>query len=51
MQLTPRQLIVQFAHVLQQDLFPAIQAALGPFSPQMQLLMSVVSLLPLERLL
>ena len=51
MQLTPRQLIVQFAHVLQQDLFPVIQAALGPFSPQMQLLMSVVSLLPLERLL
>jgi hypothetical protein len=51
MQLNPRQLIVQFAHVLQRDLFPSIMAAVGPPSAQVQLLVSVVSLLPLERFL
>lgn len=51
MQLTPRHLIVQFAHTLQQDLFPSLQAALGPLSSHLQLVVSVVSLLPLGRLL
>lgn len=51
MNITPRQMIVQFAHVLQQDLFPRIEAGVGPVSAQMHLLLSVVSLLPLNRLL
>jgi hypothetical protein len=51
MQLTPRQLLTQFTHVAQQDLFPHLEAALGPLSPQLQLLASVVALLPLARLL
>jgi hypothetical protein len=41
-------MITQFAHVLQQDLFPALEADLGLLTPQLQLLASVVSLLPLE---
>ena len=51
MQLTPRQIVMQFAHILQQELFPLLQSCVGPLSGQMQLLASVVSLAPLERLL
>jgi Transposase DDE domain/Transposase domain (DUF772) len=51
MQLNPRQLVTQFAHVLQQDLFPTLESALGALSPQMELVTTVVSLLPLGRLL
>src|ERR1700676_3984059 len=51
MQLTPRHLVMQFAHILQQELFPLLQSCVGPLSGQMQLLASVVSLAPLGRLL
>lgn len=51
MQLTPRQILMQFAHIVQQELFPAVEAAIGALSPQLRLLASVVSLLPLGRLL
>lgn len=51
MQLTPRNLVMQFAHVAQQDLFPHLEEAVGPLSSHLQLLVSVVSLLPLNRLL
>jgi hypothetical protein len=51
MQLNPRQLVTQFAHILQQDLFPVLQTVTGPLSRQMQLLISVMALAPLGRLL
>jgi hypothetical protein len=51
MQLNPRQLITQFAHMLQEDLFPLLQPVTGPLSGQMQLLASVICLAPLGRLL
>ena len=51
MQNTPRTVLTQFAHVLQQELFPRLETALGPLSPQMQLLASVTGLIPLSRLL
>ena len=51
MQLTSRHLIVQYAHILQQDLFPKLEEAAGPLSPQLRLLASVMPLLPLAKLL
>lgn len=51
MQLNPRQMISQFAHLLQESLFPCLQTCLGPLSPQLELLASVVSLLPLQGML
>jgi hypothetical protein len=51
MQLNPRQLVTQFAHMLQEDLFPLLQTVTGPLSGQMQLLAAVISLAPLGRLL
>ena len=51
MQLTPRQAVLQFGHVLQQHLFPHVEAALDKLSPQLELLSAVVSLIPLARLL
>jgi hypothetical protein len=51
MQLTPRHFLLQFAHVAQQDLFPHVAAAVGPLSPDLELLTSVLALLPLNRLL
>ena len=51
MQLSPRQVVVEFAHLLQQDLFPVLQTVSGPLSRQMELLISVMSLAPLGRLL
>ena len=41
---------MQFAHILQQELFPLLQSCVGPLSGQMQLLASVISLAPLERM-
>jgi hypothetical protein len=46
MQLNPRQSLLQFAHVLQQHLFPVIEESLGPLSTQLQLLAAVMSLAP-----
>jgi hypothetical protein len=51
MQLSARQFVMQFAHVAQQDLFPHLETAVGPLTPQLKLLSAVVSLLPLGRLL
>src|SRR5450631_3480734 len=51
MQLTPRQIVTQFAHLLQEELFPLLQTVTGPLSRQMELLTSVVALAPLERML
>jgi hypothetical protein len=51
MQLNPRQIVTQFAYMMQQELFPLLQIVTGPLSRQMQLLASVVALAPLERLL
>jgi Transposase DDE domain/Transposase domain (DUF772) len=49
MQLTPRQAILQFGHVLQQQLFPHLEAAVGRLSPQLELLAAVISVVPLAR--
>lgn len=51
MQLTSRHLVVQYAHILQQDLFPKLEESVGPLSGHLRLLASVMALLPLERLL
>jgi DDE family transposase/transposase-like protein DUF772 len=51
MQLNPRQIVMQFAHVLQGELFPLLQSAAGPLSAQIQLLAAVVALVPMERVL
>jgi hypothetical protein len=51
MQLTPRQFVTQFAHIMQEELFPLVETAIGPLSRQMELLGSVVALAPLERML
>jgi Transposase DDE domain/Transposase domain (DUF772) len=49
MQLNPRQLVTQFAHLLQLDIFPALETVTGPISEAMQLVAAVVPLLPLQR--
>jgi hypothetical protein len=51
MNVTPRNALLQFGHILQHVLFPAIERETGPLSKQLQLIASVVSLVPLERLL
>jgi hypothetical protein len=51
MQLNPRQVVVQFAHILQQDLFPLIASSVGPLSAEMELLGAVIALSPLERMI
>lgn len=51
MQLNPRQLVTQFAHLLQEDLFPVLRSAAGPLSRQLELLASVMAVVPLERML
>jgi DDE family transposase/transposase-like protein DUF772 len=50
-ELTPRGALLQFGHVLQQDLFPQLEAAVGPIGRELQLLSAVVCLVPLARLL
>jgi hypothetical protein len=51
MNITPRNALLQFGHILQHVLFPAVERETGPLSKQLQLIASVVSLVPLERLL
>ena len=51
MQLTPRDAFLQFGHVLQQQLFPQLEAAVGHLGPHLELLASVISLVPLGRVL
>lgn len=47
MQLTPRQALLQCAHVFQQSLFPALEAEIGPLNQSLKLLSAVVNLIPL----
>jgi hypothetical protein len=47
MQITPRQALLQCAHVFQQSLFPALESEIGPMSAQLRLLASVMQLVPL----
>jgi hypothetical protein len=51
MQLTPREILLQFGHVLQQELFPALAESVGALSSQLQLLAAVAALAPLGRML
>jgi DDE family transposase/transposase-like protein DUF772 len=51
MDLTPRQIVTQFAHLLQEELFPLLESAAGPLSAQLQLLATVMSLAPVAGLL
>lgn len=51
MQLNPREFVLQFAHVAQQDLFPHLERAIGALTPQLKLISSIVSLVPLGRML
>src|ERR1700679_3728148 len=51
MELNSRQHVTQFAHMLQEELFPLLQTVTGPLGGQMQLLASAISLAPLGRLL
>jgi hypothetical protein len=51
MQLNARHLVLQFAHVMQEELFPVLQTAVGPLSRQLELLVAIVSMAPLGRLL
>jgi DDE family transposase/transposase-like protein DUF772 len=50
MQLNPRQLVAQFAQVLQESLFPVLESAAGQLTPPMRLLTSIVAMIPLGRL-
>jgi hypothetical protein len=51
MQLSPRHLVATFAHVLQEELFPVLEAVTGQLSPQMKLLVAITAVIPLERML
>jgi Transposase DDE domain/Transposase domain (DUF772) len=51
MQLTSRTALLQFAHVCQQELFPMLEAVLDGVSDQLELVVSIVSLVPLGKLL
>jgi hypothetical protein len=49
MQITSAERLAQFKNLLQTELFPALESALGPLSKQSQLLAAIVSLQPLTR--
>lgn len=51
MQLSARQALQQFAHVLQEELFPVLEEAVGTLSKELELLSGVVCLVPLARIL
>ncbi|MFZ4682978.1 MAG: transposase [Terrimicrobiaceae bacterium] len=51
MQLNPLQLVTQFAHILQLELFPKLEGEVGPLSKELELLTAVASMAPLERML
>jgi hypothetical protein len=48
MQSTPRQQLTEFAHLLQSNLFAAIAAELGQLSEKAQLLIAVMTLVPVQ---
>ena len=49
MQLTLRQQLTQFAHLLQSALFPAVEEEIGPLGKTSKRLISILSLIPLAR--
>jgi hypothetical protein len=49
MKLTLRQQITQFAHVLQSQLFPALEQSLGPLDEKAKRLAAVLEMVPLAR--
>lgn len=49
MQLTPRETILQFAHVLQSQLFPALEEATGELDDTARRLIAVLKVIPLAR--
>jgi hypothetical protein len=49
MQITSAERLVQFKNLLQTELFPVLESAIGPLSKQSQLLAAIVSLQPLTR--
>jgi hypothetical protein len=51
MQLTPRQALEQFAHVLQQNLFPALEEVTGEQEESLKLVVAVLCIAPLGRML
>ena len=51
MQLSPRQFVTQFAHLLQQELFPLLESVVGPLNKELELLSSMLALVPLERVI
>ena len=51
MQRTPRHVLLQFGHILQQDLFPRLEESAGSLTPPLELLAAVAALVPLERFL
>ncbi len=51
MQLNPRLIVTQFAHILQEELFPLLESAAGPLSEQLQLLAAAMSMMPLDGLI
>jgi hypothetical protein len=51
MQLNALQIVTQFAHVLQQELFPVLEPSIGPLEKKLELLAAVVSMTPLGRIL
>lgn len=51
MNITPRNVLLQFGQVLQQQLFPQLEACVGRLSPELELLGAVVAMVPLGKLL
>jgi hypothetical protein len=49
MQITPRERLLRYAHLLQNTLFGLLEAETGPLSERARLLIAVLDLLPLSR--
>jgi hypothetical protein len=49
--LNAKQFVTKFAHLLQRELFPRLEATVGPLSKELELLSAVMALVPLQRLL
>lgn len=47
MNITARQMVTEFTHVLQEELFPRVARAVGPLSGQLELLAAVMLLAPM----
>jgi hypothetical protein len=49
MQITPREVLLQYGHILQATLFPALEAAAGALCERARLLVAVLEMIPLNR--